>query len=149
MNKSRWSLTGVVGCQGGSTSCSVCVCVWGGSAVQVKMNEGQCVCVSQWGSLPPWSLCVERQPLRTDRYGDKQWHTEAPLGGISCGQTMGCAKVVWTLYTCCIVLFFKTLYTLSTYVCTCVIVFLCCCINTCVWVCVSKPDSTYLLIWRG
>lgn len=28
--------------------------------------------------------------------------------------------------------FFKTLYTLSTYVCTCVIVFLCCCINTCV-----------------
>lgn len=50
----------------------VCVCVWGGSAVQVKMNEGQCVCVSQWGSLPPWSLCGERQPLRTDRYGDKQ-----------------------------------------------------------------------------
>lgn len=56
---------------------------------------------------------------------------------------MGCAKVVWTFYVCCFVLFsFFTLYTFS-YVYTCVTVILYCRVCVCECVCVMARSHIF------
>lgn len=73
--------------------------------------------VRVWGeSLPPWSLCGGGSHYRLTVTVTSSDTLRLHSGELDGGQTMGCAKVVWTSYMRCIVLFF----TLYTYIAMCV-----------------------------
>lgn len=63
-----------------------------------KMDEGQHV-----ESLPPWSLCGGGSHYRLTVTVTSSDTLKLHSGELDGRQTMGCAKVVCTLYTCCIV----------------------------------------------
>lgn len=129
---------GVARCQGGSMSWLL-NCGNGSDAglcAAGEMDEGECV----GESLPPWSCVGGGSHYRLTVMVTSTDTMKLYSRELDGGQTMGCAKVVWTLYTELHCSFF-THFSLSSYVCIGAI--LCCHVYFCVWACIQARKHIF------